>query len=876
MQFLILIAALFASIVTMNPASAVVREFTDVQIIIGDKAGETEKAVAELLRERLNGPSKIPCLVVPESEGAVAPAKDQLLVRIGLADNHDRLAQDLESHRVEPLTELDPGLEGFVVHCLASGDGLTVLAVGIDPRGVLYAAGEILREAVIGVTTIGFPDDLSVRTAPAFEIRGTQYGQGGVMMRLAGTRPWTQNETETAIADDALSGANTVSIDESVTPDDPTYRFVKSLGLKTLAQICPNAGSGPADWQATESIGRTNYLCPSHPLGRKALIEQTEGRFRTNAFIDYIRFNAGDGGGCECDLCKPYGRTFMHLSEELSAVIHKYHPETQIFVANQKLNNEDDMEIFKYLQAEPRKWVRAFCYGPGSDAMMWQPGHRQTHRMDLFHYPGFGPPDRYLNEILHELPPDQDIVFYNELTHWQYSQWGYARHYPRPDIRGDSPPHWGHWIYERRPDPYIAMVHDRLTFFAWPRYFHRVFGETIRYGIGDITHSSHHQDHFNQWMWQRLLWNPHRSVEDIVAEYARTWFGPVAAPQMAEAIFQLETNLEAPVETNPGIDHFYSLVKQAGWSIPDHLMERDWLWRLFMEKAALDKYVQLRVQNQMAIQERVEQLVGRALDAGDSLPESIAKALKEIASEGETKRMADLRAEAMKLGDEGNRIFGMRHTGTFNLEHDYIGLGWTKRQLERASAVDSPTREELLRMITDYENPGEGGYYDDAGSLDRAPRMVSGYPFDHGQPFWGEALAEGNRSSQRSLANTQDEAEGVAFRYEELDPNARYSVRVTLVRPRYQDRYKDRMPQKTQSIFADDAVLVEELELPDHMSDHFEFELPAETTSDGEVTVKFKKGKGIADWPRTQTEIWRNTGGWGTLVSEIWLIKQPS
>ena len=69
-----------------------------------------------------------------------------------------------------------------------------------------------------------------------------------------------------------------------------------------------------------------------------------------------------------------------------------------------------------------------------------------------------------------------------------------------------------------------------MTFYAWPRQYHRVFNDLMRYGIGDITHSSGHHDHFNQWMWQRLLWAPRTTVYDVVDEYCRTWFGPEAAP----------------------------------------------------------------------------------------------------------------------------------------------------------------------------------------------------------------------------------------------------------------------------------------------------------------------------------------------------------
>ncbi len=171
----------------------------------------------------------------------------------------------------------------------------------------------------------------------------------------------------------------------------------------------------------------------------------------------------------------------------------------------------------------------------------------------------------YPQEILHQLPPEQTLLYYNEITHWKYAQHAYAQMYPRADRNGDLPPPWSHDIYERRPDQCLTMVYNRLSFYAWPRYYHRVFNDLMRYGAGDITHSSGHHDHFNQWMWQRLLWAPRTSVEDVVDEYCQTWFGREAAPLMAEAIFQLEENLEetptTPLIDKDGIDRNYDSCK---------------------------------------------------------------------------------------------------------------------------------------------------------------------------------------------------------------------------------------------------------------------------------------------------------------------------
>ncbi len=852
-------------------------------IRIGAQAGTVERNVAKLLAERVGEPSGIAVRI--EEENAAAPSNGELVILLGIPEHHSGLASWFQAQRLPPLSGLEPGPEGFLLQTV-SGKNAVLLAAGIDDRGVLYAAGEILRRMEIGTASFEFPAEIKVRTAPAFEVRGTQFGQSSVARTKGRVRPWTDDEQRRAIVDYALAGLNTVAASTSTRNEDVLIRVAREFGLKVLIHYGPNTCDGTAAIQAMESIGRNNYLCPSAPEGRKALLERCEKEFRDAPKADYVRFPGGDGGGCECDMCKPYGGTFIRLCEELAAIIRRYHPRAEFFAINQKFDNADDEAIFAYLQEKPRPWLRAFSYGPGSDAMGWQPGHRQTHRMDLFRYPGFGPFDRYLKEILHQLPPQQDIVFYNELTHWRYSQNGLAQAYPRADRNGDRPPHWNHFIYERQPDRALTMVYDRLSFFAWPRYYHWVFNETMRYGIGDVTHSSGTQDHFNQWMWQRLMWAPQTRVEDVVAEYARTWFGPAAAPRMAQAIFQLEDNVVekpgVPITKKEGIDRYYRLVSEAGKQMPAVRMKHNWLWREYMEKAALDKHIQLSVRQQIEVRERIVAAARRnpetALEQGAAWIDGIRP----------TPEMTRLREEAGRLGDESNRLFGVRSEGYYNLEHDFIGLGWLKRQLGRVRSARGAERTGLLRMITDYENPGEGGFYDNCGTLDGCPNVVHGYPFDFGQPVVAGMLSEGNLPSQKTMHYTQDEEHGVAFRYRGLDPRASYRIRFTLVRPWYQERYNARMHQRTETIYAGDVVLARDLEVPERMSDHFTFDIPAEAIRGGELTIRFERSPDEVLWPaaerqasgnamftkRIQREVWRNCGGWGTIVAEAWLMKR--
>ncbi len=850
-------------------------DYHGVIIRIGELAGTVEKNVARLFAERLNESGVVNTRIEPESKpGEVAP--DELLVLLGIPGHHNAIGRLFDSYRIPGFTELSPGPEGFLLRMFSDEQNDVLLAAGTDDRGCLYAVGEILRRFNCLNGVIEIPEDIEIRTAPAFEIRGTQYGQSHVARRLAHVRNWTEEETQRVILDYALAGANIFS-----TGPGPMFDFIRSFGLMTRGGFGANTAGGdiPPEWEASESIGRKGYVCLSVPEAREFMLQKCDQQFKHSQGYDLVQFHGGDGGGCECDKCNPYGLTFIKLVEEMASIIHKYHPETRICFTNQKFDNEDDNAIFAYLQEKPRDWLWAWGYGPGSDATTWQPGHRQTHRMDLFRYPGFGPYGMYPKEILHQLPKRHVLVYYNEITHWKYAQHAYIQMYPRADRKGDLPPHWSHEIYERRPDQFLTMVYNRLTFYAWPRYYHRVFNDLMRYGVGDITHSSGHHDHFNQWMWQRLLWSPRMTVEEVVDEYCNTWFGKEAAPFMAEALFQLEQNLAeqpgTPLNEKAGIDTFYNLVKKAGDSMPPATMAGNWLWRMYMQKAALDKYTKLTVSQQMALQMRIENYTAQALD-NPKENSGIGEMLSWFDDLEETPEMILLRKEAARLGEESNTLFGVRSEGYFNLNHDFIGLGWYKRQLQRAGDARGKEKEELLTMIVDYENPGEDGYYDNLGTFNNAPNLVFGYPYDHGQPYVAEMLSEANRPGQRSMHFTQDEDQGVTLHYRDLDPEASYHVRFTFVRPWYQERYAFRMNQKSQAIYADDVVLAKDLELPLQMSDFFSFDIPPSVTGDGELIIRLDRAADVARGDRVQIEQWRNSGGWGTLVSEVWLMKKEN
>src|ERR1700722_14990711 len=202
--------------------------------------------------------------------------------------------------------------------------------------------------------------------------------------------------------------------------------------------------------------------------------------------------------------------------------------------------------------------------------------------------------------------------------------------------------------------------------------------------------------------------------------------------------------------------------------------------------------------------------------------------------------MARLKMAADRLGRESDRLFGVRSEGFFNLKQDYVGLGWLRREIGRArSAATLEKRKAIVERIVSYEDPGEGGFYDNAGVPEKSPHLVYGWPYGDG------IVSHENRPSQRKMAFTTDEERGVTFQYENLDRAAPYRVRLSLVRPRYARRYAGRQPQRTESIYADEYPLAENLELPEYHADYFEFDIPKAATADGRLTLWFKKQPGI-------------------------------
>ncbi|MDX9975574.1 MAG: hypothetical protein RBU21_21490, partial [FCB group bacterium] len=496
-------------------------------------------------------------------------------------------------------------------------------------------------------------------------------------------------------------------------------------------------------------------------------------------------------------------------------------------IANQDLSNAGDQAIFDYLNEKPRPWLEGIAYGPGSNAM--SPYFRDELREDLFEYPGAGPVNRYLAETLNQLPKDQKITHYSDITHWISAQ------------------------YEvENPEPNIVKVYGRRTFHTRPRAFYGIFQAIMPFSEGDIIYSEGYHDELHQWMWNRLLWNSGQSLRAVLGDYFRYFMGPEYVKPMTAAALQLEKNLETPLATNKGIDRVLELVKEGGKTMPDFAQLRagDHRWLEYLQKAGLDKYFQLKLR----IEDDKRRRVADALAGTGDTDAKLTAAATVLAEPAESPEMAALREDARIAGEAANALYGVRNVGYFATEKSLTDLAWIATQIERARTAPEAERPALLAHVVSYEDPGPGGFYDDAGDENRQPHLVKGESYNA-----SAMMDPNNRPSQNTLAYSLEDPRGVVFRYTDLEPDAQYRVRATLVLPRF-PRGMSEVPEgmkRTESILADGTYLAKDIEIPEYTARHFEYDIPQTATQDGTLELTFEKG----------------TGAMGIVVSEVWLLK---
>jgi hypothetical protein len=629
-------------------------------IITGSGSDAGDITIAEILEKHILKRSAVTVERISEQAANVKTlmANSDIVLVVG-SPTGNNLSADLVREFIMKLPTLPNSdrqhPEGFAVKSgTVDGKNYVVIA-GVDKPGTLYGVGWLLRQMTFLPDVVMVPT-VDAREKPAFAIRGgNPRGPGTRAERYGNLRPGTREEYMETMEDLMLLG-NNIYCDDT--------ELCRSLGMLTYFSFTANSlpGEFPKEWGAND--GRSNRLiCPSKPEARKALLKFFDNMFRNTSTHDYFTTFSGDPGGCDCDQCMPWGDTYIRLVHEIADLLHKYHPDTKVLASNQDLTNEGNQAIFDYLNSKDSSWLYGIRYAPASDEM--QTYIRGPVNPRWFEYEGFGPLGNYLKHLHHELPRTTNIVLFSDISHWMQAQYGV----PHPDLA-------------------FAAVYDRRSWNARPRHFHKVGREVLHYTLGDIHYTEGMHDDFNKWFWYRMLWNPHLDAESITAEYCRYWFGPDAVEEAVEAIFLMEETLEKPAIDNIGIARAVELLRSAGSKIPENLLRTDYRWRVILQKALMDRYIQLELQRGQALKEEAGRILTRVGDS-DNPRADVARAIKVLDKPLETSEMETVIEEARRLGEESNEVIGYRVPASFIVEtFDLTEINWWKKTLQESLASE--------------------------------------------------------------------------------------------------------------------------------------------------------------------------------------------
>jgi len=124
-----------------------------------------------------------------------------------------------------------------------------------------------------------------------------------------------------------------------------------------LNDVFPDSWNEHREWRAQ----RGRYLleecevCPSVADARKEMFRLRERLFAGLPRVDYVMTQITDYGGCGCDMCAPYPKTYLRVLEEQSAIARRHHPEIKI-VASGLSASRGDNDLLRELLGKA-SWV---------------------------------------------------------------------------------------------------------------------------------------------------------------------------------------------------------------------------------------------------------------------------------------------------------------------------------------------------------------------------------------------------------------------------------------------------------------------------------------------------------------------------------------
>lgn len=707
-----------------------------------------------------------------------------------------------------------PGDEGFRVQ-VVNGN---VIVAGNDQRGMLFGIGYLLRNMRMQRGRVLEVDDgLKTAAAPRYRLRGHQLGY---RPKVNAYDAFTVGMFDQYIRDLAIFGTNSI---ELIPPrsddadDSPHFPLPKIEMMEEVSRICNEYGLDVWVWYPAMD---RDY---SDPKTVEFALKEWEEVYRRLPRIDYVFVPGGDPGHTE-------PKVLFALLEKQTALLHKYHPKAQMWMSPQSFSKDWMEEYYQLMQAEPA-WFGGIVYGP-------------QLRDDI-------------PTMAARIPKKYPIRRYPDITHSTQAQ------YPVPD-----------W------DVAFAVTEGREGPNPRPTQERTIFRKYMQYGIGFLSYSEGVNDDVNKFVWSGLAWDPDQPVVGILRDFGRYFIGEEYRDTFAQGVLALEQNWVGPLLSNEAVDTTFQMFRDMEMHASPQV-KLNWRFQQALYRAYYDSYVRDRLIYETSLEQQAMGKLRNAPRIGSLLALDQARAVLDRALTAPVSQ--DKRQRIFELAEA---LYQSIHAQLSVPKYQALALGrgadldtvdapvndrvWLNDRFGEIRKLDDETaRQNEIASIVNRTDPGPGGFYDDLGNPSHQPDLVKGEPYAEDPMFLRSPMTG---FSIRGMGNVtgQDQSymhyplawvtvtEGlydspVKLRYQGLDPQAHYKVRVVYA--------GDSLRPKLRMLANERYEVHGWIQRPVPFKP-LEFEVPAAATAGGtlELSVYREPATGGA--------------GRGNSVAEIWLLKQ--
>lgn len=770
-----------------------------VIIDVSDKS-ETEAAAVQMLVEEIRNRTGFRLTKSDKVAGTS--------IVIGTRKSITQRPEHSQQLIAKPSTDVD----GFSIQYIESAKGAPkVLIVGNDARGMLFGVGYFLRKSHLDKGRFLVPNSISTYSAPEVAIRGHQLGYRPKVNSYDG---FTVAMWEQYIRDLTIFGTNAVELLVPFTDDDghsPMFPIPQKEMLVEMSGLLKKYGLDVWMWYP---LMHGDYN--KKEVAQRSLMEN-DSIFKSMPKLDAVFVPGGDPGMQDPDVF------FKHMELQLK-VLHKYHPNAQIWMSPQGYSADWMNKFIRIMKSKP-KAISGIVHGP------WT-------RMDA-------------DSLRKVVPAEYPIRRYPDITHTIDAQ------YYVPDWD------FAYTVTENRESINPRPLDQQTVFKA-------VNPDSFK---GFISYSEGVNDDVNKMIWSGLGWNRETPIIEILRDYSRYFIGSKYADDFAQGLLNLEKNWRGPLLTNQSVytHHaiFQTMEKEA---TPE--VKLNWRFQMALYRSYYDAYTRSRYLYERHLEDQALSILRRAQEMGTI--RAVQKAQNILAKASDNRVSPEWRQRTFELAEalfqsirmqlsvpKYHAIATIRGANLDLIDSPLNNRFWFESQFEKIVGIKHDSlRLKAIDEILNWENPGPGGYYDDLGDPKNQPHIVLKNNYEKDPNSFHEAFAglPGGYSLEMdriknwrvSWKTYMQTIYGLPLelRYDNLNPEAQYQVKVT---------YIEDIPIQ---LTANDGVIIHKHQKPDFSPQPLTFDIPKSATKNGKLSLKWHIDPN-GDGP-----------GRGCSVAEVWLLKK--